>query len=114
MINLTLTSNNKLVEKSDFKDFPKTTLEEKVEKVLPKAQLLSYCQEIAMEDGSKCYEVMLPKCGNIIYIPDNVTKFSNKQEIVNLEIFGKHLNIKMIGGHNLKPYRFHVARFSFH
>ena len=111
--NLTLTSDNRLIDKKEHNSSNKldnTTIDNSEKLILKLKTLGCYVGEIETSCHHKCYLASLSPESHILLIPDDVTHLnghsSDGQEI----IFTEHIQelqgtLKVFGGHNLKGAR---------
>ena len=111
VINLTLTSDNRLVDTTSVQP-PQTKVqqpqisdeEQKIKNLILKSKALGLLKEIPTYCGHHCTLISKSNTDHIIYIPDDVTHLnkdgSNKTFSDNIqELQG---TLRVIGGHNLK------------
>ena len=108
VINLTLTSDNRLVDTTSNQQPTKShepkTSEGQIQDMLTKAKMLGLpIKEIRTYCGHKCILISKSETQHILYIPDNVTRLNNDHDKLT---FTKHIqalqgSIKVIGGHNI-------------
>ena len=72
--NLTLTSDNRLINTTPTQQTSKTSEEQKIKNILAKAKLLGSLTEIPTACNHKCYLISQSPTQHLIYIPDDVTK----------------------------------------
>jgi len=110
IINLTLTSDNRLidttqVQQSKQPQAPQISEEQRIKNMIAKSKTLGFpVKEIPTACNHKCYLISKSETQHIIYIPDDVTHLNEDYYILT---FTKHIKelqgtIKVIGGHNLK------------
>ena len=102
--NLTLTSNNKLIDITKNKNHNRYTYEQRIKGILAKARILNNYKEIPTADNGHCCYLVHTSNENIVYIPDDVVKLNNN--FVNTKFTDAlHFikgNITVYGGNNLE------------
>lgn len=108
VINLTLTSDNRLIDKKVVNTAinDRTTKDkEMILKIMQKAKLLNKLKEIQAYSGDKVYLVSQSDTMHFVYIPDNVTilndKDNNSRDTFTHKIKRLRGTIKVIGGSGL-------------
>ena len=109
IINLTLTSDNRLIATTPTQQpqtqAPQISEEQKIINLITKAKTLGTLKEIPTYCKHKCYLIYQSPTQHLIYIPDDVTKL-NYTDWYRLD-FTKHIEhlrgaLKVVGGKNLK------------
>ena len=102
IINLTLTSDNRLVDTTPTQQ-PQIS-EEQIKSMIVKARILGILEEIPTACGHKCYLISQSGIQHIIYIPDDVTELNMASCVLTYteHIQNLHGTLKIIGGNNLK------------
>ena len=104
IINLTLTSDNRLIDTTPTQQ-PQISEEQKIKNIVLKSKVLGFpVKEIPTACNHKCYLISKSETQHIIYIPDDVTYLNI--DLYTL-IFTDNIRdlqgaIKVIGGHSLK------------
>lgn len=105
ILNLTLTSDNRLVDTSEKQPQPESE-EQQLKNYIAKCQMLGIqlkIMEIPTFCGHHCTLISESETQHIIYIPDNVTELNAQGQLVfTNQIMNLKGTIKVIGGHNLK------------
>lgn len=105
IINLTLTSDNRLVDTSEQQPQPESE-EQQLKNYIAKCQLIGIqlkIIEIPTFCGHHCTLISESETQHIIYIPDNVTQLNDRARLVFTDQIMKLKGaIKVIGGHSLK------------
>lgn len=104
LVNLTLTSDNRLVDSTQETPNKKKIDTESILKIIQKAKLLGRAKDIPTACGHNCYLVSKTDTEHIIYIPDNVTQLNmnDYERPFTDEICDLKGSIKVIGGTGLK------------
>ena len=108
IINLTLTSDNRLIDtttpQSQQKQQPKISEEQKIKDMILKAKTLGLpVKEIPTYCKHKCYRLSQSPTQHLVYIPDDVTRLNINSENLFFTDYIKQLQgtLKVVGGKNL-------------
>ena len=107
VINITLTSDNRLIDKQPVKQEELASLsgDTKVKLLINKAKVLGYkLEKIPTACNHECTLINIGSNNHIVYIPNEVTSLnvSEIDLVFTKYIKNIHGNIKIIGGHNVK------------
>ena len=113
IINLTLTSDNRLVSTTPTQQPQKSTTtqakqskisNEQIQNILAKAKLLNCLKEVPTACNHKCYLISMSDTQHIICIPDDITKLNHSafEQVFTDNIKKLKGALKVVGGKHLK------------
>jgi len=105
ILNLTLTSDNRLIDTTPTQQPQASDEEQKLKNLILKSKVLGFpVKEIPTACGHKCYLISKSETQHIIYIPDDVTHLNiDLYTLIFTDKIQKlQGSIKVAGGHNLK------------
>ena len=105
IVNLTLTSDNRLVSTTPTQSKTSKISNEQLQSMLTKAKLLGlHTEEIPTACDHKCYLISMSEAQHIVYIPDDVTELNDTSLAAVFTDNIKNLkgSLKVAGGKNLK------------
>ena len=106
VLNLQLTSNNRIIDKKeDNKVNAKTLSREEVERIIVKGKLMGRTQVIETSCLHYCYIYSFNEKNHILYIPDDVTEINSYKWSAVTQALNKLIgHLQVIGGENVRSY----------